>query len=145
MLHWSSLSHPFNWERMHTPKYLWRAVAFSLILLALIVGTTLSVLSSSQSIGKAQKALAQANVVDTVLSYVNSWRDDDPIVSLPNGGQAKSSNAYGVELGGVRYFYQPIHHISFDPLRRGEATEYELVAVIAPGSSDEVIIYRIKK
>ena len=145
MLHWSSLSHPNHWHRTHLPRYFWRAAALVLAIMTLGIGLTLSFLSSADSISKVQRTQAQINVADTLQSYIATWRQqDDPLVTLPDGVQAKSSNVNGVEIGGTRYYYQLTHHVSFDPLRLGKLTNYEVVSVVSPNSPDETIIYRAK-
>ena len=89
-----------------------------------------------------------APVVAQVMSYVNDWNPQrDPLITLPGGVQAKASNVYGVDIGGLRYFYQLTHSSSFDPLRTGTAEEeedYDVVAVIDANTPWEVLIYRLR-
>lgn len=148
------------WSGAYLPRRFWVRVTLCLAL-ALGIGLTLSVRPSAGSIPSAQKAYAEQNLAETIppaqntcveqdlaetiLWYLDTWReDDDPLVTLPQGAQAKASNYYGVEVGGARYYYQVTHHVSFDPWRLGRVADYEVVSVLSPHSPDEVIIYRIK-
>jgi len=81
-------------------------------------------------------------VVPQVLRYLDEWDTlRDPLVTLPNGAQAKASNVYGIEVGGVRYYYQLTRGSSFDPLRLGRLSGYKTIATIDVGTPWEVLIY----
>lgn len=73
------------------------------------------------------------------------WQPEvDPLVNLGGGGQVKSSNYYGVEIEGTRYYYRLPHHFSADPVARGEARDYVVVARLNTGTTWEVEIYCLK-
>lgn len=80
------------------------------------------------------------SVLTRVGSYVNTHRADDPLVSL-DGVEAKSSNIYGIEVDGVRYYYRILRHASFDPLSRGTVAQSETIGVLHPGTEWEVAVY----
>ncbi|MBI4499096.1 MAG: hypothetical protein HY689_14500 [Chloroflexi bacterium] len=84
-------------------------------------------------------------VVARVISHINEWNPQaDPLITLPGGVQAKASNVYGIDINGMRYFYQLTRGSSFDPLRVGTAEDYEVVAVVDAGTPWEVLIYRLR-
>ncbi len=93
--------------------------------------------------GEGQPSLSR--IEPYVMSFVNTWSTDrDPLVTVREGGEAKSSNVYGVEYEGVRYYYQLTRQASFDPLRTGEIGDYEKIGVVDAGTPWEVFIYRAK-
>lgn len=85
------------------------------------------------------------SVQQFVMRFVNDWSPDrDPLVTVRNGAHAKTSNVYGVEFQGTRYYYQLTRQASFDPLRLGSIRDYEVVALVDAGTPWEVMIYRAK-
>lgn len=87
----------------------------------------------------------QRMVLAVVSRYVNDWDPIlDPLITLENGLQAKSSNFDGINIRGERYYYRILNHPSFDPVARGELGEYVPVAVLDPGTDWETEIYRKK-
>ncbi len=126
-----------NGARMGPPRWF---VAVALALLGTIggVGGLLAITQHSAPIGEANGTVVQ------VMGYVNQWDPArDPLVTLPDGSEAKASNVYGIEIGGVHYHYQLTHHLSFDPVRLGVVTDYEVVALVDAGTLWEVLIYTV--
>lgn len=127
------------------PFPVWVRAAFgtaALVLTAFILSAGILLLrDGTASAQTSSYAFATTNI----MGYVNEWSPDrDPLVTLPGGVQAKSSNVYGVEVGGVRYFYQLTQSSSFDPLRAGKVSDYETIAVVDGGTPWEVLIYRLR-
>lgn len=88
---------------------------------------------------------APAQVSNVIIDYLNRWQPAlDPLLTLSNGVQVKTSNYYGVEIEGVRYYYRLLNTYSADPLTRGDAKDYLSVAVLDPGTQWEVEVYRLK-
>jgi hypothetical protein len=83
-------------------------------------------------------------ITETVLSYVEGQRDDDPLVEVRNGVWAKSSNYNGVVIAGQTYYYGIFPHQSFDPFTRGIVAA-DAVRIVREISNREftVIIYVI--
>lgn len=69
----------------------------------------------------------------------------DPLITLENGAQVKSSNVNGMEIAGERYFYRPLHSFSADPVRRGQPDDYQLVLVMDAGTEFETEVYRLTR
>ncbi|MBI2911316.1 MAG: hypothetical protein HYY05_04180 [Chloroflexi bacterium] len=87
----------------------------------------------------------EEKVVDAVRRSLLEWRpESDPLVTVAGGLQVKASNYYGVEIEGTRYYYRPLHHVSQDPVTRGAASDYDVVARLNPGTTWEVEIYRLR-
>lgn len=115
--------------------------AWALLLLMGIVGAGLLVREEVDA-SHGSKYGVNAPVVYQVLRYLDEWdAPRDPLVTLPNGAQAKASNVYGIDVGGVRYYYQLTRGSSFDPLRLGRLSGYKTVATIDAGTPWEVLIY----
>lgn len=127
------------------PVPLWLPLALlsgTLLVLAVAVNAGLAVMGESST---RNESGSYSVVAAQVLGYVNEWNPQrDPLVTLLGGVQAKASNVYGVDVGGVRYYYQLTRNSSFDPLRAGTARDYEVVAVVDAGTQWEVLIYRLK-
>lgn len=88
---------------------------------------------------------AEERVVDAVQRSLLEWRpESDPLVTVEGGAPVKSSNYDGVEIEGTRYYYRPLHHLSRDPVARGAARDYAVVARLNPGTAWEVEIYRLR-
>lgn len=84
-------------------------------------------------------------VVDEVLSYVETQREDDPLMEVESGIWVKTSNVKGVKVNGDTYYYSLWPHMSFDPVARGEVTEDEVDVVYEDDDSDmPLVIYRMK-
>lgn len=110
----------------------------TLVVVAALVNSGIALMSGSA-------APAYAPVTAQVMTYVNEWNPQrDPLVTLPGGVQAKSTNVYGVEVGDVRYYYQMTQSSSFDPLRSGKVSAYEVIAVVDAGTPWEVLVYRLR-
>lgn len=93
-------------------------------------------------------ALAPTNerIEAAVKSYLEQWLPlADPFVTLENGVQMKSSNFYGVELEGERYYYRPRHQFSADPVSRGDARDYQVVLVLYANTDFETEVYRLPR
>ena len=115
--------------------------AWALLLLIGIVSAGLLVREEVDA-SHGSKYGVYASVVYQVLRYLDEWDAlRDPLVTLPNGAQAKASNVYGIEVGGVRYYYQLTRGSSFDPLRLGRLSGHKTVATIDAGTPWEVLIY----
>lgn len=112
---------------------------------SLILALTYTSLASIQTRSSTIKAPSQA-VLDAILRYVNEWqKEKDPLITLLNGAQVKSSNVYGVEIEGTKYFYRLSNSASFDPLSQGdELDKYEVITVIDSDTPWEVQIYRTR-
>ena len=94
----------------------------------------------------SQTALQEnrAEIVRTVTRYATQWDPrQDPLVSLENGVEMKSSHLFGVQVGSERYYYRVKHGLNYDPVSRGEAKDYTVVAVIEPDTQWEVEVYRL--
>jgi hypothetical protein len=143
VFHWPKLAVPYAVPAPARVVPLWLPLALAMVSLgaaALAVQVSLGQTLVHQATGASAAAVEQH-----VLGYVNSWAPDrDPLVTMPNGAQAKSSNVYGVDYRGVRYYYQLTRQTSFDPLRLGTIRDYEVVAVVDAGTPWEVLIYRGK-
>lgn len=86
---------------------------------------------------------SEERIVAVVNQYLNEWQPlKDPLVTLENGAQAKSSNVKGVEIDGLTYYYRLVNAPSFDPMSLGVAGNYEVVAMMDPGTHWEVQVYR---
>ena len=120
-----------------------------MLLLAVLLGVATSpqVVGPRGSITAAETpAIAQDRIVATLKGYLSDWQPlADALVPLPNGGQAKSSNVYGVEVDGARYYYRLKFGFSADPLSRGVVAAHEVVAVLQPGTQWETEVYRFAK
>ena len=115
--------------------------AWALLLLIGIVSAGLLVREEVDA-SHGSKYGVYAPVVYQVLRYLDEWDAlRDPLVTLPNGAKAKASNVYGIEVGGVRYYYQLTRGNSFDPLRLGRLSGHKTVATIDAGTPWEVLIY----
>ena len=115
--------------------------AWALLLLIGIVSAGLLVREEVDA-SHGSKYGVYAPVVYQVLRYLDEWDIlRDPLVTLPNGAQAKASNVYGIEVGGVRYYYQLTRGNSSDPLRLGRLSGHKTVATIDAGTPWEVLIY----
>lgn len=76
--------------------------------------------------------------------YIGEWQPlSDPLITLENGTQVKSSNVNGFEIDGTRYYYRLVYGFSADPVSRGRVKNYQVVLVINPGTEWETEIYRV--
>src|SRR5688500_14507671 len=72
--------------------------------------------ASSQPVAQENTAL----VVPTVKKYANEWSQrEDPLVTLENGVEMKSSHLFGVSVQNTRYYYRVRYGLNFDPVSRG--------------------------
>lgn len=122
----------------------WLAVSLGAVAVAALGGCGLPVEPPSPAV--AADAGGDADVATVVMAYVESQRENDPLVQLGEEVWVKSSNYYGVEINGVVYYYCLFPHASFDPLCRGEVGR-EAVRVWKVISEPEftIIIYTINK
>lgn len=89
-------------------------------------------------------AMNPAPIEKAARSYIGEWQPlADPLVTLENGTQVKSSNVKGFEIDGVRYYYRLVHGFSADPVSRGQVKDYQVVVVINSGTEWETEIYRV--
>ena len=89
-------------------------------------------------------AVNPAHIETSIRSYAGDWQPArDPMVTLDNGMQVKSSNVNGVEIEGDRYYYRPIHGFSADPVSRGAVKDYQVVLVLEAGTEFETEVYRV--
>lgn len=83
-------------------------------------------------------------VTSVVRQHAGEWQPlTDPLVTVAEGVQVKSSNVYGVEIDNVRYYYHFTHGFSFDPVARGDVEKYSVVTVLNPGGPFETEVYRL--
>lgn len=114
--------------------------AATLTFLGLLVNASPLSLLTEPSLGASL-----SEITETVRRYTSEWSPlADPLLTLENGVQVKASNARGIEIDGVTYYYRFIHTFSFDPLSRGEAAEVVPVATLDAGTQWEVQVYRLK-
>ena len=66
------------------------------------------------------------------------------MITVNDGVQVKESNAYGIKVSEVRYYYRFTNGFSWDPVGRGEAQSYEIIDTVDPGTPWEVQIYYLK-
>jgi hypothetical protein len=95
--------------------------------LILIVGLAVVFLLGGQPAYSAEHVHAinqpeAGDPVEVVLSYASQMRADDGLVEVRPGVWAKSSNVYGVSVGGTAFYYQIGGHASFDPVSLGRIT-----------------------
>ncbi|MEK7217239.1 MAG: hypothetical protein AAB289_16770, partial [Chloroflexota bacterium] len=90
------------------------------------------------------EAPASTVVEAAIKGYLDEWRPAaDPLITLANGVQVKSSNFHGVELAGEQYYYRTRYQFSADPVSRGDAHKVQVVAVLDAGTAFETEIYRL--
>jgi len=86
-----------------------------------------------------------AQITGIVRQHINEWRPAlDPLITLESGIQVKSSNLNGIEIGGTQYYYRLLNTMSFDPVSRGEANDYQRIAVLDQGTQWESEVYRLR-
>ena len=109
-----------------------------------IAGAIALLVPFAEPFGSAS-SLSVAQITGMVRPYINEWRPEaDPLLTLESGVQVKSSNLKGIEIGGDRYYYRLRNTMSFDPLSRGEAGDYQSIAVLDEGTQWESEVYRLK-
>ena len=95
---------------------------------------------------ESTSAPTREQVEAAVRSHLYEWIPlMDPLMTLENGAQIKSSNVKGIEIAGQRYFYRPRYGFSADPITRGRASDYQLVLLMDPGTQYETEVYRAIK
>ncbi len=92
-----------------------------------------------------EKPVTKPDLFRTIVSYIDSEREDDPLVQVRPGIWAKRSNVEGVLINGTRYYYALLPHASFDPLSRGEVSldDIQIVQEISEGDFT-IVIYTIR-
>ena len=128
-------------------EHFWLLTAVSALVLGYVAVLWVRSTAVPSQVTIAQGMASGQAVVERVLPFVNEWRQsEDPLVTLPEGVQAKASNVNGIEIAGVRYYYQLTHQMSFDPLRRGLLTREQvtIVGVVDPDTANEVTVYRLR-
>lgn len=142
-----------HFPRLHVgvPVVGWPPQLFSLLASAALVGTAgffLGLPSRPAPLSLRTEGVSgpiQESVTDAVRRRITEWRpESDPLITLEGGMQVKSSNYSGLEIEGTRYYYRPLHHVSHDPVTRGVARDYVVVARLNPGTAWEVEIYRLR-
>lgn len=133
-------------QKRSLPLLLSAALAGATVLFASMVtsGWSASVSGGTPSVN--HPAITEAGRARQVAQFAVNWQADlDPIVTLPDGRQAKSSSANGVLVDGVRYYYNLAPHISLDPLGRGEVTMDRVVVKerIMVGDDYSLLVYTI--
>ncbi len=120
------------------------------MLLAMVLGATLGAaphvlaLQSTSTAVHIQPAPDLTRIEASALDHVSQWQPlEDPLVTLPDGRQAKSSHVNGIEVDGVRYYYRIRYAPNADPATLGEVTRYQVVSVLEKGTQWETEIYRI--
>lgn len=94
---------------------------------------------------EAPVAPSTHQITATVTKYLNEWQPlVDPLVTLEGHVQVKSSNVYGIEIEGERYYYRFRNSFSYDPVSRGQAKDHSTVAVLDQGTQWEVEVYRLR-
>lgn len=89
-------------------------------------------------------AVSPQHIETSVRQYLGEWQPlADPLVTLENGIQVKSSNVNGIEIEGVRYYYRPVRGFSADPVTRGQVKDYQVVLVLDAGTQWETEVYRV--
>lgn len=127
------------------PRRYQRLAAMVLLLVGARLLVEVSLASGPLSfIPRAAAEPSEARVASVVRQHAAQWQPlADPLVTVAEGVQVKSSNVYGIEVDRVRYYYHFTNTFSYDPIARGEAGNYSLVTVIEPGSPFEVEVYRL--
>lgn len=121
-----------------------RAKLFAFTSLALI-GLSL-VWTRFIALAEPEAKTNEANVVAIVIKYANEWDPErDPLVTLENGVQMKSSHIDGIAIGNERYYYRLRYGFNYDPVSRGDAEKYAVVAVLDPDTQWEMEIYRLDR
>ena len=104
----------------------------------------LSLFVVSSARGQNDPERHKETVINTVARYANQWDARlDPLVTLPNGVELKSSHVNGVLVQGQRYYYRLRYGLNYDPVSRGGAVDYTVVAVLDPDTQWEMEIYRL--
>lgn len=104
----------------------------------------LSLLAVSTVWGKNDTASNEEKAISTVVKYANQWDPKlDPLVTLSNGVEMKSSHVNGILIQGHRYYYRLRYGLNYDPVSRGDAVDYAVVAVLDRDTEWEVEIYRL--
>ena len=141
---WGHLAAPFH--ALHGLHGLQVPLALAVVLAGgiAIAGAIALAAPFTGSFGSAS-SLSVAQITGMVRLYINEWRPEaDPLLTLEGGVQVKSSNLRGIEIGGDRYYYRLRNTMSFDPLSRGEAGDYQSIAVLDQGTQWESEVYRLR-
>ena len=122
-----------------------------LVLAAMISGTIIGIAPhflqmrlDSRSQAASQPTPDLERLRTAVTEHVSQWQPlTDPLVTLEDGRQAKSSHVNGIEVDGVRYFYRLAHGPNADPVSLGRIAGYEVVTVLEQGTQWETEVYRL--
>lgn len=128
-------------QPLHLPVAFATAIAGSIALFNMLVQVgPLNALSYAPSTG-----MTATEIGATVRGYATQYQPTaDPLVTMSDGVQVKSSNYYGVEVDGARYYYRFLGSYSADPISRGEAKDYVNVTTLDAGTQWEVNVYKLK-
>lgn len=143
MVHWPKLAlqHAVPVPSRMAPLWL----PFALALISLGAAALAAQLAIGQPLMFGSSDAPAASAETFVMRFVNDWSPErDPLVTVRSGAHAKTSNVYGVEYQGTRYYYQLTRQASFDPLRLGSIRDYEVIALLDAGTPWEVMIYKAK-
>jgi hypothetical protein len=102
-----------------------------IVVSAVIAAVTVLLATLPSSLSSATQSYVSPRVEDAaateigrarqVAQFATNYRPElDPLVTLADGRQVKSSNYHGVLIDGVRYYYSLAPHYSLDPVGRGE-------------------------
>lgn len=132
---------PFAGLLTHARRQTLLAVLFASSLAAIAPGARTASLPQGST-----PALSSTVVEEAVRSYLDEWHPlKDPLTTLGDGVQVKSSNFYGVQIEGERYYYRPRYQFSADPVSRGAARDYQVVIVLDADTGFETEIYRLSR
>jgi hypothetical protein len=91
-----------------------------------------------------QPQLAPSDV-ERVLTYARSMQPDDALIQVRPGVFAKRSNVEGIDVGGVRVYYDIASHQSFGPLRAGKLRESDVEVIGREAQNGFLIVVYVKK
>ena len=98
------------------------------------------------ALAEPETSINETDVIATVVKYANEWDPaQDPLVTLENGVQMKSSHVDGIVIGNERYYYRLHYGFNYDPVSRGAAENYTVIAVLDSGTQWEMEIYRLDR
>lgn len=92
-----------------------------------------------------QGELAQEKIVQRVLEYAKTEKENDPFIEIEPNLWIKQSNYEGVKIGGIVYYYSLFPHMSYDPVSRGEISVEEIEIIYIEDDQDfSIAIYTAK-
>lgn len=83
--------------------------------------------------------------VEHVLAYARSMQPDDSLIQVRPGVFAKRSNVEGVDVGGIRVYYDIASHQSFGPLRSGTLKESDVDVIGREAQNGFLILVYVKR